>query len=645
MSELARLLEERAKLNLAIAHATGMGSLSSLFDEEVVPLDVFIEDNKFLGNEFKLSPPQFEVVRHVERIYFDGWDYEVNKIDPLGPPTRVYNEDKDLYLKMGRDMNSYWQDPVRMINFVTLEWGKGSGKDHVGRISALRVAYMLMCLKNPLQYFGKPSNDTIHILNVASNAKQALDAFFKPMKRAVERRGGWFYDRADPTVNAIIFDKNIEAISGHSEVETQEGLNIVLGIADEIDAFKSTEQIRKGGAQPVNSVEGILKMLHTSASTRFGKTFKNLRMSYPRYLGSPIQQLREKAKADVERRGDVSRHYVSGPLATWDVNPSTSKFDYLQDYEDDPVEAAAKYECKPALAINAYFTNELAVRAAFKDKPMPVTIERYKLVNGKFWMPVYKFADDFHAIRGANYAMHGDLAITSDRAGVAMSHVVKYEEIETTVLGEKEEINTFLEQRPVIKCDFVIAFTSDKTTTPPRDIQIRWARQLAIELMQRGFSIQLFTFDKFESMDSMQILEDFHGVETKRISADVSVVPYRTMKDLINEGRFEVPESPLALKEILSLNLLPNGRIDHPLGGSKDLGDALACSTMGAIELGGFESEDQERAYYGDAVFESGTNVTPDLPYGFNSDMIEWGDSTIGTEEGNRRQNPLDGWQ
>jgi hypothetical protein len=367
-------------------------------------------------------------------------------------------------------------------------------------------------------------------------------------------------------------------------------------------------------------------------------TYKNLIMSFPRFYGSPIMKITEEAKKHMEEDGEYNRYFVIGPKATWEVNPSKSKVDYLEDYAEDPVEAAGKYECKPSAALNAYFSNQLAVKAAFTEDPMPVKISEYELIDGRFWRPVYEFHPDFKAIRGASYAMHGDLAHTGDSAGIAMAHVAKYTDINSiTVDGDGKE-NTFHEARPEIKVDFVIAYNANKGVSPPREIQIRWARQLAVELMKRGFKIERFTFDKFESLDSIQILTEEYGVEAKRVSADTSLLPYKTLRDLMNERRVTVPKSKQVVDELLALNLdEAKGKIDHPEHIGKDMADALACAAMGAIELGGQEDEDQEVSYYGDEVFEGGgIDDEESLPFWFSKDKLNW-NSSIGRDNGQWR--------
>lgn len=459
-----------------------------------------------------------------------------------------------------------------------------SGKDHTIRIALLRISYLLLCLRSPQVYYGMPEQDTIHLLNVASTAPQAQQAFFTPIVRAVKRPSGWFNDKVTPRQNTITFAKNIEAVSGHSDAESQEGLNLLLGIADEIDAFKSKKEMTRRGSssrEPTKSAEGILDMMKSSGSTRFPEVFKNVRISYPRYLGSTIQRLTEEARADFLERGQKSRHYVSGPMATWEVNPRVKGREaFADDYREDAVQARAKYECKPSRAINPYFRNVQAVDAAFEwvdHEPIRVSYALDLNVGSdrRVWSPRYTFSPDFYPIRGAIYTMHADLAIAGDRAGIAMAHVADYVEHEAIATDDDGATHAVREVRPKVKADFVISYSADISMDPPREIQIRWARQLAMELIRRGFNIRLISFDSFQSADSMQILEA-KGIETKKISTDLSEEPWRNLRDLMYEGRLSIPrlrvldvrkEQFLLREELLSLSRMPNGHIDHPANG------------------------------------------------------------------------------
>jgi hypothetical protein len=598
-----------------------MRSGSSVFEEEPVPLDVFVRDRAYLGNP-ALSPVQYDAVRHAERVYYPE-TYEL------------------LTTSADKGIKEYWAEPVRMVNFLELEWGKGGGKDHTCRITAMRVCYLLLCLGSPQEYFEMPMQDSIHVLNVASSSKQAQRAFFAPMRRAVTRPGCWFQrragidildaaerrsgrapDRTTALLDTIRFEKNVEAVSGHSDADSQEGLNLILGIADEIDAFRSAAELAKtGGAKQrdsSSSAESILNMLRTSASTRFPGTYKNMHISYPRYLGSTIQQLVARGRSDIEAKGEAnSRYYVSGPLPTWEVNPRVpGREAFAEDYEKDPALAEAKYECRPRRAVNPYFSNETMLReCTYEVAQYPVTVDYIR--EGATWKPVYNFSPDFFPVKGALYAMHADLAVTGDRAGVTLAHVKRWQD--HAVIGTQEDgIEIQLkERRPVVKVDFTISYESSVGAVPPREIQIRWARMLCLELRRLGFPIVRFTFDQYQSKDSMQILEQ-HGIETDRFSTDVSEEGWRTLRDVMYDGRLEMPARELVIIELLGLSRLPNGKIDHLGDSSKDEADSLAGAVAGALELGGQEDASGKRAYVGTFDFYQGegTDAAALVPLG-----------------------------
>lgn len=581
-------------------------ALADIFEEVPVDLDTFIKDSAFLNADWDLSPIQYEAIRTIERVYYD-----------------------DLYPLMGEVFDSdYWREPIKMKNLITLEWGKGSGKDLVCRLSSARVAYLLLCLRSPQNYFGIPEEDSIHLLNIAKNASQAREAFFVPLKNIVRR--GWFKGKARISRESIIYAKNIIAISGNSDAESQEGLNIILGVADEIDAFREKDEMiglasRKREAS--TSAESILKMLKGSASTRFPETYKRVAISYPRYIGSTIQKQIEEAKIDIERYGDDdSIYYASGPHPTWDVNPRIKgKEAYASDYRKDPIEAASMYECKPARAVDGYFQNMPAIKQAIDRQEQPVTFTyAFEPIKSdetgetvKVWNVHFNFSETFKPKQGVRYAMHADLAIKGDRAGVAMTHIEKWlDKTEEDYNPDTGSVTESLVRVPVLRNDFVIGFEASKSTKDPetgepapREIQIRWARQLAFELIRRGFLIVMFSFDGFQSADSMQILNS-HGVETDRISADINDAPYKALKDVAYDGRLHMPYSQLLLDELSALNRVGK-KIDHPPGGSKDLADALCCSIVGAIGAMGEETVDGKEVDTSAQKFAVGEALAP----------------------------------
>src|SRR3954468_6030902 len=110
-------------------HETQAVGAHAILAAEPVPLTVFVQDRKFLANP-ALSDIQYEAVRHIERIYYQATygmlvdEFESGKREGrlhIASSSAVWREEK------------YWSTPIRMCNFVNIQWGKGSGKDHVVR--------------------------------------------------------------------------------------------------------------------------------------------------------------------------------------------------------------------------------------------------------------------------------------------------------------------------------------------------------------------------------------------------------------------------------------------------------------------------------------------------------------------------------
>jgi hypothetical protein len=256
--------------------------------------------------------------------------------------------------------------------------------------------------------------------------------------------------------------------------------------------------------------------------------------------------------------------------------------------------------------VNPYFANMIAVEACLAEAPEPPLAVSY-VRDMKAWRPVYSFAPRLYPVRGAAYAIHADMAISRDRAGIALAHVVRWEEATAVGHDPRGREVQVIQPRPVVKVDFAIAYEASLAEQPPREIQVRWARDLCLELMRRGFAIRLFTMDGFQSADTLQIMES-HGIETDRVSTDLSEEPWRALRNLAYEDRLRAYKDPLLLAELEGLSKLPNGKIDHPADGSKDMADAVACACTGAIVLGGAEDPSGDRAYL------SGEWVQPERP-------------------------------
>ena len=179
------------------------------FEEKPVDVVTFVESSEYLGQP-PLSKIQYEIVEAMSQIY----------------------RKPELQILMGTEAGARHYDKYTK-NEIILQLGKGSGKDHTSTVACAYVVYKLLCLKDPARYFGKPPGDAIDIINVAINAEQAKNVFFKGFRNKIEK-SPWFAGKYDPKVNSITFNKSITVYSGHSERESHEGLNLFMAVLDEI---------------------------------------------------------------------------------------------------------------------------------------------------------------------------------------------------------------------------------------------------------------------------------------------------------------------------------------------------------------------------------------------------------------------------
>jgi hypothetical protein len=548
------------------------------WEEEPVPLEVFLYDSGYLALP-EFSDKQYEFL-------------EV--MDDDDPQTNKYTE-------------------------AVLQWGKGSGKDYISGVFLARRAYKLLCLKDPARYHNLNPGSPIELLNVAYNATQAYTAFFKQFlntvkdKRCFERYG------YEPKSGSIVFGKNIIAYSGHSDKEGQEGLNLYAAVADEISAFKTDHELGlddedAGTAKGVRAkgAESIVKMLRSSIYSRFPKVGKLVLLSYPRYSGDYIQQAYD--------AGRLLKHVFTSFGATFDLRPDLKKEDLQAEYDRDPIEAAAKYECRPPSSRSSYHREEQVIHIYDEFMRQVFTVgkgvEEDELAP--FFTPAYLGIDEDTPVY-----IHVDLALRHDNCGFAMSYidgfvlrsiVDRWIESDPQTQRELERIGSpTMEYKPQVTIPLYTRWRA-----PFRgEIDFARPRKLIIQLRQRGFYIKLISFDQWQSVDSIQILRKM-GFKCTTVSVDRDLKLHGSLRDVVRdkrlrthllsdkeaflrykdfflEGRPDDENSefrgktlehiePLAA-ELLGLELINGAKVDHKTEQTgKDIADAVAAVTYHAVE-------------------------------------------------------------
>ena len=538
------------------------------FEEKPVMIEEFVTSDEYL-NLPPLSDYQYQMIKNGSQIY---------KYDTL---VSLYGE---------ATAAERWKETN---NEVILQLGKGSGKDYTSTIVCAYVVYLLLCLKDPAKYYGKPSGDTIDIVNVAVNADQAKNVFFANFVKRI-KSCSWFAGKFDVKTNSIEFEKSVRAFSGHSEREAFEGLNLFLAVLDEISAFAL--ESNTGNAQ-ANTADATYKMYRASVDSRFPDYGKVLLLSFPRfekdyiqlrYEGDPeadppvIGAVAEKEvvkrqhtfkinpdlpdgiegnEFEIEWDEDHIIRYNSPRVwalrrPTWEVNPTVSLDSpaMVRQFLENKADALGRFACMPSDNVDtAFFKNKEAIVDAFVAQ------------NGVDNRGV--FLDSFRPKPDTKYFMHVDLSKVHDRCAVAMAHVEKWVTIE---VGEH-----YSESLPVVHVDAV------RWWKPSHDQPMNYKEvtDYILSVKRRGFDIKLVTFDRWNSNDTMNFLGDYH-IETELLS--VANKHYDDFLNVMYDNRLVGPKIPELLEELRMLRYIKD-KIDHPRAGYKDLSDAVAGAIFNAI--------------------------------------------------------------
>lgn len=161
---------------------------------------------------------------------------------------------------------------------------------------------------------------------------------------------------------------------------------------------------------------------------------------------------------------------------------------------------------------------------------------------------------------------HIDLALTGDSVGLCIGRIFDFKKSKS-----EDPQNTEGEILPIFCIDGAVSVVPP----PNREINLFSIRDLILFLKEH-LNIVFVTFDSYESAMMMQSFRN-HRISSTVQSVDRTPQPYLDFKTAILTERMLYPNHPILLKEIRNLLRDPEtGKIDHPIGGTKDIADCAA---------------------------------------------------------------------
>lgn len=513
-----------------------------VFDERPVDLDTFLYDDEFLGKtmgNIKLSPIQKMIVELGSQIYKEETLIE------------LYGTAK------GRQLS------LETVRNLLLMLGKGSGKDFISKIICCYIVHKLLCLKDPSGYYGKPSDETVEIVNLALNADQAFRVFFSPLKKMI-KKSSWLSARlVDEHAKDVEFDKNVFIYSLHSKFEGAEGFNLIAVVLDEIDGFEVE-----------GYSEAVYTALHFTVLSRFPEYGKVICLSFPRskdrWMFSQYEKITNKVEStkyehvfkinetlpdgiedneftvswyEDEVISYTEDNWFALKAPTFRVNPSTHinsfKSAFLKDIENNTSETLLRICANPPdHSDSVFFRNQANVAEAFNEDNLNLWDESTQTF-------VYKGDPD------KEYFIHVDLSKVSDRTVVALGHVSHWQQVQ---VGGSLDADV----KPVIVIDLFRVWEPTSENHIDNMEVVNFIYEIA-----KIFMVSLVTFDRWGSIDLIKYLND-RGIDAERQSLDRA--SYMEFRMAVDDHRLKGPYDKRLAKEMKNLIINKVGKVDHPDG-------------------------------------------------------------------------------
>jgi hypothetical protein len=244
--------------------------------------------------------------------------------------------------------------------------------------------------------------------------------------------------------------------------------------------------------------------------------------------------------------------------------------------------------------LSPFFKRRKKILHAIKDYPNP--FDPFKK----------RFDDDFLCKDVFTRYLHIDLGLKKDAVGIAMAHVPFFVDREELAGDSKKVVKV---KAPVVKLDFWGRIAARKR----EEIILGEVRELIYELSRRHFYFGLITLDRFQSVDTIQILRSSgytvghmsvdrtsYGLVVdpkgdfgfKRMPTDGNIIAcHQALKDLMYDDRLMVPNSNNIdyEKDYFVIELqeaqqdVKTGKVDHPPAGTIDVEQAIAASAFHCI--------------------------------------------------------------
>jgi hypothetical protein len=600
LDQLNSLSPEERALALEILKEYSQEGQSAILEDlkysdfEEIPVDImtFISEEKYLGRGL-YSVDQFTGERKC--TVFPYWIDKLKEIFPDNLTTRY--------------------------NTVILTGSIGLGKSFIAVVCQLYLLYRMLCLKDPYTYYGLQPIDkiTFSMLNVTLEA--AAGVGWDKMQQLLQS-SDWFMERGNMNASRTnpqwMPPKGIELVFGSSNRHVV-GRALFSNFSDEVN-FGVGNNVEKQKAK----LKKMISQIDARMISRFGKgtylptmnIIASSKDSEQAFMESYIEMKRQNeskttlivdepqwiVRNDKGSPNDPGSFYVAvgNKFLAHELLPVDSTEDEVQAYRDKgyfmlkvpPIyREAFEDNIDLALTDNAGISTSSTTKYISGVRLNQIKTDAYKNPFTKDIIEVGNSPDDIlqysnffdlSRINAKDIArplfIHLDMSLSGDKTGIAG----------VWITGKRPQT---VGSTPSKELEFKLAFSV--SIKAPKGFQVSFEknRNFIRWLRDRGFAIKGVSSDTYQSAQIQQQLKG-DGFKTKILSVDRvdsstrSCLPYAFFKSAIYERHLQIyKDCNLLTEEIVSLERLSDGHIDHPQNFSKDQSDAVCGALFLASEF------------------------------------------------------------
>lgn len=534
--------------------------------------------------------------------------------------------DSDQFL--GATDLSLWPEVRQALIGINRDWWKGmsggavveavlcgatsTGKTAISQVTTLYHLHLLGCLKQPQTIYGLPKATTIVFAIMAAKPHVTKKVVYMPLRKMIEDIP-WFNDhmRMDKYLESEIYfpSKNLRIALGGADADSILGEAVIGGIIDEINFMNvilrsKRAEVSTGRSGLYDQAQSVyeamtrrrrgrfitrgpqLGVIMVSSSTKYSGDFTDRRVAHVNRVGEKNVYIYNKKQYEVwpkDRYSGETFRLLVGNDALTDTRPLSSDeavpagalvldvpVEYRDDFMTNPHGALRDIIGMSTNSVSPFFRRRFKILECVQsgeEEGLESFLEKDNVILGVDGMPMVKKGHYCTNPSRPRY-VHIDLSLTYDRCAIAM---LRFDGLREVLRGEGD--SAMKEMMPVCSVEMACTIAPDLQN----EIQIAEVRLWVKMLRDKyGYPIKVVTYDGFNSRESLQQWRK-EGVKTGEVSMDRSSVPYKMLRDAINDTRIKMYHNDVLLTELFDLEYDESkDKIDHPPTSSKDLADAVA---------------------------------------------------------------------